>query len=365
RASTDFQAERRPRWIPLLVYVAAVSVSLVPFLLALWSADALTAFFRNTWQQIAYQNIQWGRPFPPLDAALRSWRSPSDAAELVLGKWFQWYLPVIVSLVAAGCLTLRCNRGGFWRNSRNAVWLLTLFAAIIYFASALGRADHHHLKSASLFMWVWVGIGMEETLLRSRVRLKGVGGVAGGLRRWLPPLVFASVASIYLGAVHHPVSAWQERFDRITTARFLPREVPASWGRLGTIRIDDRQFTRLREVVSFIHENTQPRETIFDFSSQPAYYFLANRRNPTRFSLTAYASTPALQREVIADLEREQTPLVIYRSNTYLDRLDTVPSARRNTLIESYLRKHYKAATEIDGTVILLRAEKLSRAESS
>ena len=355
RALTTRKASSPLRSSSLLFYLLGVGISLVPFGLALWSVDALQPFILNTWHQVAYQNIQWGRPFPALDGALKSWNSASDASALLLGKWFQWYLPVLVYLVAAGNLTLRFNRGKFWSDSRNTVWLLVLLSSITFFTSALGRADHYHLKYGSLLMWLWIGIGLEETLLRSWLRLRRDGPISGRIQALFPPLLFAGLACLYLGAVHQPISAWQGRIDQISTGRFLPRTVSTDWPRVGPIRIGGEQFLKLREVVSFIEANTQDHETIFDFSSQPTYYFLANRRNPTRFPLTAYASTPAMQKEVIMDLEREQTPLVIYRSNNYLDRLDTVPFAKRNALIEKYLRKHYRPEKTIGGTVILLR----------
>ena len=64
-----------------------------------------------------------------------------------------------------------------------------------------------------------------------------------------------------------------------------------------------------------------------------------------------------MQREVNADLERNETPLVIYQSGGYLDRLDRVPFAKRNAVIRRYLREHYDKATQIGGTVILLRKQ--------
>ena len=358
RALTMHEASSPLRSGPLLFYLLGVAVILVPFGIALWGVDALQPFFLNTWHQIAYQNIQWGRPFPALYDALKSWNSTSDAAALLLGKWFQWYLPVLVYLVAAGNLALRFNRGQFWRDSRNTVWLLILLSSITFFTSALGRADHYHLKYGSLFMWLWIGIGLEETLLRSRLSLRSDGRISGRIQALFPPLLFAGLACFYVGAVHQPISAWQDRIDQISSGRFLPRMLPTEWPRVGPIRIGGEQSSKLREVVSFIEAKTQAHETIFDFSSQPTYYFLANRRNPSRFPLTAYASTPAMQKEVITDLEREQTPLVIYRSNGYLDRLDTVPFTKRNALIEKYLRKNYRPEKTIRGTVILLRNPK-------
>ena len=121
------------------------------------------------------------------------------------------------------------------------------------------------------------------------------------------------------------------------------------------VRIGDPEFAHLREVVRYVEQQTRPGEPIFDFSSQPTYYFLANRPNPTRYALAAYAATREMQQEVIDDLERSATQLVIYQSGGYLDRLDQVPFAKRSAVIESYLRERYDKATQIGGTVILLR----------
>ena len=125
--------------------------------------------------------------------------------------------------------------------------------------------------------------------------------------------------------------------------------------RAGSVDIPDGQVEQIQQVVAYIQENTAPSENIFDFTSQGAYYFFANRPSVTRFHMVSYASTPGMQREVIEALERDQTRLVIFKTGGWFDRVDGIPVEERHALIAEYLDEHYALAIDINNTQILLR----------
>ena len=77
------------------------------------------------------------------------------------------------------------------------------------------------------------------------------------------------------------------------------RVVSEELARAGAVDIPDDQVEQIQKVVAYIQENTEPNENIFDFTSQGAYYFFANRPGVSRFHQVSYASTPAMQEEVI------------------------------------------------------------------
>ena len=93
---------------------------------------------------------------------------------------------------------------------------------------------------------------------------------------------------------------------------------------------------------------------VFDFSSQAGFLFFADRRSVSRYFQVCYACIPAMQREVIDDLERLRPNLVLFRAGTYFDAIDRVPAEKRHPLIAGYLRSHYEPADKV-GSVVFWR----------
>jgi hypothetical protein len=125
--------------------------------------------------------------------------------------------------------------------------------------------------------------------------------------------------------------------------------------RIGRENIQTDQAEHIARVVAYIQNHTQPNERIFDFTSQGAYYFFANRLSATRYHQVAYASTPSMQMEVTHDLKKNETNLVIFKTGGWFDRIDGIPSEQRHPIIAQYLKEHYKLAVNINGTQILNR----------
>ena len=158
-----------------------------------------------------------------------------------------------------------------------------------------------------------------------------------------------------LGEVHHPLKGLSGKWERMFDNQFQMRTAPVELERAGNVDISDDQVTQIQEVVAYIQENTAPDEKIFDFTSQGAYFFFANRPSVTRFYMVSYASTPGMQREVISALEEDQTRLVIFKTGGWFDRVDGIPVEERHPLIAAYLAENYELAIDINGTEILIR----------
>ena len=109
------------------------------------------------------------------------------------------------------------------------------------------------------------------------------------------------------------------------------------------------QADRVRAVVEFIQDNTEVGDYIYDFCSQPLYYFLTNRNNPTRYAFLHYASTPDQQRDVIADLEKHEPQYVLFEDSEY----GGIEFKKRCYIIWPYIDANYEPAFEKDGFYIL------------
>ena len=151
------------------------------------------------------------------------------------------------------------------------------------------------------------------------------------------------------------MAGFSEKWQQLRQNPFKQRIVPEELTRAGRLDIPDDQVEQIQKVVAYIQENTAETEKIFDFTSQGAYYFFANRQSVTRFHQASYTSTPAMQQEVISALERNKTRLVLFKTGGWFDAVDDIPVEDRHPLIAAYLQANYELAIDINSTEILLR----------
>ncbi len=161
----------------------------------------------------------------------------------------------------------------------------------------------------------------------------------------------------YVISLYNPVDTVRQRLLTVTGYQNIERDVEPLLERAGGIRIPDDQASQIKAVVEYIQSNTEPDETIFDFSNQGAFYFFADRPMATRYHQVCYASTRAMQKEVIEDLERHRTNLVIFGTGSGYDSIDGVPNVDRHPLIAEYLKENYTESAKIGNTIILKRTD--------
>ena len=367
----------RRRLLPLMCYCGGVMVGFWSIGFYLLLHGALDDAIRNTYIQCVYQTATWGTPFPSLTETLRpladsgliqGWRT------LMLSKGFglegrpmgilvEWYLPPLAFIITASYLTHRRLCGGFWHSDSCVKLLLLLLGGVTFFRTALGRSDAGHLIEGSVFFWVLCVFFVDRGIGRilDKIRMENIDSKT----RWVGALkcvwiVLPTLALLwYIHEAHHPTRAFQGKWKRLTQTPFVPKRAPEKLNRAGRIAFSDKQAEQIRKVVMYIQDHTADNEKIFDFSSQGAYYFFADRPSVTRYHQVVYASTPDMQREIIDALERDGTRLVIFKTNGYGDQFDLIPSEDRHPLIAHYLAKNYELAININGAQILKRRGKV------
>ncbi len=363
------QSHLRP--LPLTAYCSGVLLGFLPVAIYFLTHGALDDAIWNSYIQCKYQIATWGLRFPSLTGTLgiiseNGWR------DFILSTGFRWYLPIFVYMCVASYLTYR-------RLCRSRVsaddalkLLLLLLGGIAYFRTALGRSDGGHLHYGSTFLWLIClfpidrGISGILNLFRNGEAGESLRNRLSMLKenaRWRNAITAAwilipiAVCGWYIGEVHHPLEGFRNKWNRMQANQFRPRIATEELDRAGKVDLPDNQVEQIQKVVSFIQENTDPKEKIFDFTSQGAYYFFANRPSVTRFHMVSYASTPGMQREIIANLEKDQTRLVIFKTGGWFDRVDGIPVEERHPLIAQYLAENYEQAVNINNTEILLRKQ--------
>ena len=358
------------RIYPIISYCLGLLIGFLPVAIYFLSHGALYDLFWNTYIQCKYQLATWGLRFPSFSGTLAILSEQGWIAFVLSGN-FRWYLPICVFVVTGTYLTYRRLSGRTIFEEDYLKLLLLLLGGIAFFRTALGRSDGGHLNYGSTFLWLIIlfpydryisgifskfydesngaGIFNRLSLLTEKMRWQRV---MKPICLLLIPLV---MCSWYVGEIHNPIRDFNADIKRLIQNPFKRSLVPEELERAGRVDIPDNQVEQIQQVVEYIQEITHADERIFDFTSQGAYYFFANRPGVTRFHMVSYASTPGMQEEVIAALERYQTQLVIFKTGGWFDNVDGIRVEERHPLIAKYLRDNYEFAIDINNTEILLR----------
>lgn len=121
------------------------------------------------------------------------------------------------------------------------------------------------------------------------------------------------------------------------------------------VRVDPATARSLRGLKSFLDEATAPGDDVYFFPNEAIYYFLLDRRNPTRFAISYFAITSELRRELVADLERRRPRFVVWSLRTW--RVDGIRENVQVPEVLAYLLENYRAYRLLGDVQILERVE--------
>lgn len=110
------------------------------------------------------------------------------------------------------------------------------------------------------------------------------------------------------------------------------------------------------KVAKYIRANTGTDDPIFVFTQQPIYYYLADRRNPTRFYVSWFADPTPLENEMLASLKKNKPKLIVYSSGDGWDKVDGFSMQERAPKVDKWLKANYSNKVKI-GSVTLLTSD--------
>lgn len=346
----------RARALPLLCFGVG---ALAGFLVVGWYFivhGAMKDLCWNVWVQCRYQLETWGVAYPRFADTFRPMLIGPNRPGLLAfmtGYSMSFYVGPLAVTLAAVALACRAAAVGFW-NSRWAPQLLLLtLAGTLYLRRCLGRSDGAHMDNGIFFStvlalfavsalagWTWDIVTDSTRQLRSRA-------ICGGFALFLA-VAAGWAMSAYVTARWKPVknlvTQWNQTLQPVSVSDLFAEPVP----RMGILDLKTgNQAGEIRKVIAYIRSHTRKDERVFDFSNQALWLYLAGRRPASRYFLSAYASLPALQREVIADIERHQVNLVIYSTGSWFDRIDRLPQEVRLPILADYLKRNFKPADRV------------------
>ena len=273
----------------------------LPFIGYLAWHGILGDFLANCYVQLRYQKETWGIASPTIGSLLGPFEN-TTARNRAFYAFIKWYYPAFVY----ACVTLALAPALVSRRLRDdhrALLLITL-TGIIFFRSAMGRADEGHLMYAIAPFWILNISFLESAFAYVRGKTsRANGGSASTLDRvyrlcynyFTIGLVVAGLASYFWATCRNggivarraALQAWKEKD--------LPNYVALNLPQAGGIRVPPEQAEEVLQTVASIQAHSKPDQPIFDFSDQGAYYFLADRLNATSFCQASYAIPRRLQ----------------------------------------------------------------------
>lgn len=331
-----------------LAFAGGVALGAAPFLVYLAAAGALGAFLRDSFVTIpAVIDAIWSLPFPDLVKSLGSDLTLERIADFLLGQEIRFVLNPLVLAIASACLVFSFAKRRFsaWES---ALLPLTV-VAIVTQRSAIGRADFSHQYFAAFLLPAILAV-LLVALFNHIASLWRAG--SHETKAFLALLVITPLP-LFATMLWVPdlVSA---RLDQVL--RYRER----IWRRASADEQSRRVAERVGLVTQEIDRISKPGSPMFDFSNQPAFYFFANRPNPTRFYQVPIISPPEFQREVLVALDRVKPPVILRRSPEGFDNFDGIPNDVRAAAVATYIDECYAFHKKVRGVEIWTRKPRQS-----
>jgi len=227
-----------------------------------------------------------------------------------------------------------------WWNSNGSLVITGLFALAVYL-EVFPRADYYHLVRVLPPVFLFLVAMLYRTLPKLFQRLDK-SKLASERAAWL--LFSIPIAFLIAIGVNN---TWAPEFDSGMHFRDN-RELKIERGQ--RILVEEKQAELTEGLVQLIQANSSPDDYIFSFAQRgSALYFLANRRNPTRFLWWRSVG--------ISDDEREAVMAMISNRRA---KLIIVQDVSANKDIQDFISNNYEQiGTVSDIAVYALRKEQV------
>lgn len=118
-------------------------------------------------------------------------------------------------------------------------------------------------------------------------------------------------------------------------------------------RSDDSLISpETKQMKDYIISKTNNDDYIFAFTADPVYYYLTDRRNPSRFSITWFADPQPYTNELLCDLKARKPKLIIYTEQTWMDAPDGIAIKDRVPEVDVWIRENYPQEKHIGTTTL-------------
>ena len=122
-------------------------------------------------------------------------------------------------------------------------------------------------------------------------------------------------------------------------------------------RLDKSDDSWLNEdtkaVKKYVTENTNKNDYVFSFTSDPLYYYVTNRKNPSRFYISWYADPQPYTDELLKSLKANKPAIIIYKESTCWDAPDTIAMEARIPEVAKWINENYTTRIKLSNVILL------------
>ncbi|MFN3305660.1 MAG: glycosyltransferase family 39 protein [Candidatus Kapaibacteriota bacterium] len=290
------------------------------------------------------RSLPFPLPFPNVISVLSGDLSLLQFVKSILLR-IHFYFPLIVYIFSVLSI-IRLFREKKINLQANLFWGFLLFGSLglIYFSQVLVRADLAHLLPTYLPASVLFGFLLSEI---QRVRKFSL---------WAYLLVCLIVASVVVKPVFTKLQILSDELTCTAMFRFqIPRAKCIKWEDRGAI---------YEQALRYVQNSVPPGSKIFVgnlvheriYINDVMFYFLANRHSATKYYELhpGLATTSAIQKEIIKDIEHAKVEFIVLRSENYFE---SNQSGKSNgvRLLDEYIRGKYSPTKQFGDYVVWRR----------
>lgn len=358
-------SERSLRTFPraAMLVAAGCTISVAPFIVYFSAKGALGAFLNEMYHYPKLFALGYSAmPFPDL----KSFVANPLKEGLSLHYWV-----LLIYVFAAIYLIPLFFMGKF--TPRNILKSSLLVFGIFLFRGALCRSDEYHVLFASQPAFILFFLFLDSAFVRFFS--------ANKMMRWMNLLLATVLVASFVLMVTHSNEIKNARYRSVKLFGFsmhdnssnitaeqkafgLFEELP-KWSlkatgfqaygveRAGEIYFSKGFADKVMKIDAFLKDKTRQADYVYFFPNEAAYYFLFNRRNPTRYAIAYQAITAEQRQEIVRDLEAKKPEYVIYSNATW--RIDNISENIQVPEVVDYLVSNYQPVAAYSDILFLKR----------
>lgn len=321
----------------------ACLVSITPLLLYFAAKGALSSFlFELLYYPKLYAMGAGLLKFPSLATLF---------TEPIAGQALFPYWLILVYLLTALRLLPLLAMGKM--TTRNLTEFSVLVFGIILYRAALSRPDLYHLFFASQPALILCFLQLDRTFsagnsLTVFCSPTGKRAQVAALCGFIAILFLIPEYRNYtvVNTVKYGLN-FREKWSRQEAGYQL---LPA---RTGGVPVGEELVDSIAKIDDFLARNTGAGEYVYFFPNEGGYYFLFDRKNPSRYALSYQAITAEQRREIIRDLDAKKPRYVIYSRRVWL--VDNIQPGVQVPELVQYLHEHYIPFQDMDEILVMKR----------
>lgn len=317
------------------IMLAGGAVMLLPFVFYFMANGALSQIMDNLLLYPRYAMLGYaGLVFPSIADALVSFTMPFV---------FDNYWIIATYSVGATLLLVRLWLGR--SDAGNVEFAFLLVFGLLLFRSALGRSSIDRASFVSPPAFLLLVMALDQCACRLK-KNRGLFRICTAMVMLLIVITVSVKTSLSQGGT----ITGRNRF----VSNMFPKAKIAGLER-NDVRHHPDTDREIRLIADFFRTHPTPDGYVYFFPNEPAYYFIFNKKNPTRYATSYLAATSEMRRELVADLEKRKPLYVVYSRSTW--RIDGIPSYVQVPEVYGYLETNYEVLLDYGPVVFLKRKQ--------